>query len=157
MSRELLTNLAAALAAIDGGTGYITRAGEVIQLGGSVPDKPETDQLVIRMGAKEYRSTVNGNALDYATGATSYFVAGTEFQVIGVASQLHHDEPGERLSDLLEDIERALMLADTITAGGKKHTIQIVSADTASREDGANAETVTVTVRLSGPQAWQRS
>ena len=56
MSRELLTNLAAALAAIDGGTGYITRAGEVIQLGGSVPDKPETDQLVIRMGAKEYRS-----------------------------------------------------------------------------------------------------
>lgn len=141
------------MTAIDGSGDYNTRAGECVQIGGTVSDV-ETDQIVVRLSTKDYSTMVNKERASFATGASAVYTASYQLEIVGVAAQLGDDQPGERIGDLLDDIERALMTANTISAGGRRYPVQIISADFSLRDGSANTETVSVTIRLSGTQSW---
>jgi hypothetical protein len=153
-SRDLVNALADILRGI-GGADYYTEAGAYVQVGGTLDDRQERrDQILVNPTRKEYRARVNGGDVDFATGATGYYVAGWTFEVTACAFGLADESPADRLMDLLDDVERALMFANVVTVGASKFAGQIVSTDFTPRPDGADAEMAVMTVRLTGPQTW---
>ncbi len=157
-SRDLVTALADILRGINGTGGYYTEAGAYVQVGGTLDDRQERrDQIIVSPTRKDYRAEIRGESQAFATGATSRFMADWSFDITACAFGLADDLPGDRLMDLLDDVERALMLADVVRVGSAGFPIQIVSTDFTPRPDGADAEMAVTTVRLTSPQAWAKT
>lgn len=140
---------------INGADGYHTEAGAYVQVGGSLADRQyRRDQILLNPTQKNYRARVNGGDVDFATGATARYMGEWTFEITASAFGLSDDSAADRLMDLLDDIERALMLADVVRVGSTAFAGQIVSTDFTPRPDGADAEMAVMTVRLTGPQSW---